>query len=190
VRWALGRQCDNGWFEDCCLTDPERPLTHTLGYALRGVVEAYRFSRETAFLDGARRTADALLGTMDDDGFLPGRLDDRWNGTVTWACLTGTVQIAACWMLLHRETGDRRYWERARRANAFVRRTVRVDGPPETRGAVKGSFPVDGGYCTYQYPNWACKFCIDAHLLERTPAGGDAEPSAEPPGMTATGRQP
>jgi hypothetical protein len=32
---------------------------------------------------------------------------------------------------------------------------------------VKGSFPIDGGYCTYMYPNWACKFFIDSNLLER-----------------------
>jgi len=49
-----------------------------------------------------------------------------------------------------------------------VRRSVRLDGPPETRGAVKGSFPVSGGYVRFQYPNWACKFFIDAISLERT----------------------
>jgi hypothetical protein len=28
----------------------------------------------------------------------------------------------------------------------YVRRTVKIAGPPETRGAVKGAFPVDGQY--------------------------------------------
>src|SRR5579883_1558797 len=36
VRWALKSQRDNGWFENCCLSDPGRPLTHTIGYVLRG----------------------------------------------------------------------------------------------------------------------------------------------------------
>lgn len=175
VRWALTRQGENGWFEDCCLTDPARPLTHTIGYALRGVVEAYRFSGETAFLKAARQTADGLLGALDEEGFLPGRLDSRWRGSVKWACLTGTVQIAACWMMLYQDAGDRRYWDAARAANRYVRRTVRLDGPDETRGAVKGSFPVDGGYCTYQYPNWACKFFIDANMMEEMLRTGLAE---------------
>ena len=32
---------------------------------------------------------------------------------------------------------------------------------------MKGSFPVSGGYVKFQYPNWACKFFIDAISLER-----------------------
>lgn len=175
VRWALGHQRDNGWFADCCLTDPDQPLTHTIGYTVRGVLEAYRFSGDPVFLDAGRRTADALARVIGKDGFLAGRLDASWQGTVPWGCLTGTVQIAICWMMLYRDTGDSRYWEGASRANQYVRRTVRVDGPPETRGAVKGSFPVDGGYCTYQYPNWACKFFIDANMMEEALRTGLAD---------------
>jgi hypothetical protein len=75
--------------------------------------------------------------------------------------------MAACWLLLYRETGNPRFREAALAANRYVRGTVRLDGPPETRGAVKGSFPVSGGYVRFQYPNWACKFFIDAISLER-----------------------
>ena len=41
-----------------------------------------------------------------------------------------------------------------------------MDGNPNVRGAIKGSFPVDGGYNKYCYLNWACKFFIDSNLLE------------------------
>jgi hypothetical protein len=167
VRWALTMQHENGWFDKCCLQDPTRPLTHTIGYALRGVVEAWRFTRDESLLKAGRRTADGLVTALREDGFLPGRLDADWRGTVSWACLTGSVQIAACWLLLYEDTGDVRYLDAAYAANRYVRRTVRVDGPLETRGAVKGSFPVDGGYCKYQYPNWACKFFIDSNLIEK-----------------------
>jgi hypothetical protein len=44
---------------------------------------------------------------------------------------------------------------------------VRVTGPDEVRGAVKGSFPVDGDYGQYEYLNWAVKFTVDANLLEQ-----------------------
>ncbi len=167
VRWALRHQHGNGWFGRCCLNRPEQPLTHTIGYTLRGVLEAYGFSRDPALLEAGRRTADALAAVVREDGFLPGRLDASWDGAVSWACLTGTVQIAACWFLLHEWVGDGRYERAGRAADRYVRRTVRLDGPPETRGAVKGSFPVDGGYGTYQYLNWACKFLIDASLYEQ-----------------------
>lgn len=168
VAWALRQQRANGWFEQCCISDPTQPLTHTIGYVLRGVVEAYRFTRDRALLDAARRTADGLLTALREDGFLPGRLDSSWRGTVEWACLTGSVQIAHCWLMLHQDTGEPHYKEAASAANRFVRRTVRIDGPEDTRGGVKGSFPVDGDYGRYEYLNWACKFFVDSNLLEST----------------------
>lgn len=167
VRWALGRQKENGWFESCCLNDPDQPLTHTLGYALRGVIEAFRFSEDGYFLQAARRTADGLLSALRPDGFLPGRLRSSWSGAADWCCLTGSVQIASCWLLLYRATGEPRYRDAAFAVNRYVRRTMKTDGPPETRGAIKGSFPVSGGYGRYQYLNWACKFFIDSNILEK-----------------------
>jgi hypothetical protein len=41
-----------------------------------------------------------------------------------------------------------------------------MDGPRQIKGAVKGSFPIDGGYRRYEYPNWAAKFLADSLLLE------------------------
>ena len=73
---------------------------------------------------------------------------------------------AACWLLLHADTGDDGYLESARAANRFVRRTLRLEGSAGLRGGVKGSFPVDGAYARYQLPNWAAKFMIDANRLE------------------------
>lgn len=167
VRWAMSLQQENGWFGRCCLTDPAQPLTHTIGYALRGIVEAYRTTRAPEFLDSAQRCANGILLALRDDGSLPGRIDSRWNGTVPWVCLTGNVQVAICWLILYQETANADYRDAGMRADRFVRRTVRIDGPDGMRGGVKGSFPVDGAYGRYQYLNWACKFLIDANLLER-----------------------
>lgn len=168
VDWALTRQQPNGWFAENCLDEPERPLTHTIGYALRGVLEAYRYSREHRLLEAAERTSESLLGVQGEDGFLSGRLRADWSGAVSWACLTGIVQIAHCWLLLRGETGDQRCFEAAARGNAYVRHTVRVVGDADLRGGVKGSFPVDGAYGRFQYLNWATKFFIDSNLLEES----------------------
>jgi hypothetical protein len=166
VRWALGRQQDNGWLSDCCLTDPSRPLTHTLGYALRGILEAYRFSKDPLFLRAAQKTADGLLQATREDGFLPGRLRTDWSPAVKWACLTGTVQIAHCWLMLYQYTNQTRYREAAFAANRYVRRTMKVHGAPETLGGIKGSFPISGDYRPYEYLNWAVKFFVDSNMLE------------------------
>lgn len=166
IRWALTHQQPNGWFSRCCLSDPDRPLTHTLGYALRGVLEGWFYARDPALLAAARRTADGLLGALQPDGFLPGQLAPDWSPAADWACLTGTVQIAYCWLALHRETGDARYLNAGRVANRYVRRTMSLGGADDVRGAIKGSFPVDGGYRTWEFPNWSAKFLIDSLLLE------------------------
>ena len=47
VQWTLLGMAPNGWLADCCLSDATRPLTHTLGYALRGIIEAWRFHVNT-----------------------------------------------------------------------------------------------------------------------------------------------
>lgn len=166
IRWAISKQNSNGWIRDCCLNEPDAPLTHTIGYVLRGIVEGYRFSRETDLLSAAKRTANALVGCIDSRGFLPGRLDSEWQPRVEWACLTGSVQIAHSLLMLYSYTGKTEYRDAAFRANHYVRARVKTVGPAHVRGGVKGSFPVDGAYGQLQYLNWACKFFIDANLTE------------------------
>lgn len=167
VDWALTKQRANGWLADCCLDDPKHPLTHTLGYALRGVIEAFRHSRDQRYLDAAVRTADALRACLRADGALPGRLDANWRPAAPWSCLTGNAQVASCWLLLRHFTGDPRYGEAARMALAFDRRTVLFYGEPERVGGVKGAFPVYGDYGRFQYLSWAAKFLVDACLHEQ-----------------------
>jgi hypothetical protein len=167
VQWALTQQQPNGWLANCCLTNYAIPLTHTLGYALRGILEAYRFTGDKTLLSSARKTADGLLGVLQSDGLLPGCLSSDWRPAAKWACLTGTVQVAYCWLTIYKATGEVGYKDAAQKANRFVRRTQDLDGRPEVRGAIKGSFPVNGQYGTNEYLNWAAKFFIDANLLEQ-----------------------
>lgn len=167
ARWALTHQRPNGWFDRCCLGDPTRPLTHTIGYAFRGLLEVYKFYRDPSLLQAAIRTADGLLTAIRPDGALPGNLDADWHSTVRWSCLTGNVQVAHSLLILYEATGSRAYRDGAYGLNRMVRRTLRVDDPAETRGAVKGSFPIDGGYNPFEYPNWATKFAIDSFNIEQ-----------------------
>ena len=92
--WALTKQKDNGLFNDNCLSDRDRPLTHTIGYALRGVIEAYNFSGDRDLCSTARKTADGLLQVIGPEGNLPGVLDADWTPATDWTCPTGSVRIA------------------------------------------------------------------------------------------------
>lgn len=166
VSWALQSVRSNGWIENCSLGRVERPLTHTIGYATRGMLEMYRFGRDRRFLEAARRIAAGVATALRPDGYLPGILTENWTAAADWVCLTGTAQLAHCWLMLFEDTGEPNFADAAHRANAFVRRTVRVEGLPEVRGGVKGSLPYSGDYCRYQYPNWAAKFLADSLMLE------------------------
>ena len=166
VDWALTKQTSNGWVADCCLNTPEAPLTHTLGYYLKGMVEAHRFSGENKYLRAALLTAEGLLAARRPDGALPGRLRADWSAMVPWTCLTGNVQIADSWIYLYQVTGDERFWRAARAINAVVRRTLILDGEEGVRGGVAGSFPIGGKYGRLEYLNWAALFMINAQLAE------------------------
>jgi hypothetical protein len=166
VRWALSHQRSNGWFDRCCLGDPSQPLTHTLGYALRGLLEVQKFCGDASHFAAARRTADGILTAIRPDGALPGKLNSDWHGSVSWSCLTGNVQIAHSLLIMYDKTGHEPYRDAAYGLNRAVRRTLRIDDPDETRGAVKGSFPIDGAYGQFEYLNWATKFAIDSYTVE------------------------
>ncbi|MGK5078880.1 hypothetical protein [Janthinobacterium sp. HLX7-2] len=174
VDWALRQQHANGWFDSNCLDDPSLPLTHTIGYVLRGLLEAHRFSTRADLLEAAMRTGASIASAVAADGYLAGRLDCAFQPAAGYACLTGSVQNAHCLFLLYQLTGERRYLDAGRRLNSFVRRTISIDGPMHARGGVKGAFPVDGDYGQWSYLNWAAKFCIDANLLELELAAPDA----------------
>jgi hypothetical protein len=114
------------------------------------------------------------MTTQRGDGALPGRLRSDWSAAVDWVCVTGVSQIAESLFYLHEVLGSDQLLRAARLGNAFVRRTIRLDGPPDVRGGVKGSFPVDGGYGAYEYLNWAAKFTIDANVKELALSGPSA----------------
>ncbi len=164
--WALTYQNKNGWFENCCLSDPSAPLTHTLGYVFRGFLEGYHSTNDNRYLDACVKIADGLTTAIRPDGFLPGRLDANWNGIVKWVCLTGNAQIAYCLFSLYEETKNQKYLECAKSANKFVRRTQILDGNLHVSGGVKGSYPGYGEYGKYEFLNWAPKFLIDSNKKE------------------------
>ncbi|HET6724719.1 MAG TPA: hypothetical protein VFH85_01785 [Gammaproteobacteria bacterium] len=167
IEWAISRAHANAWLDDNCLEINGRPLTHTIAYSLRGILEVGIILQEDRYLDFAARMARAVASAQRSDGALPGRLDERWRPKVRWSCLTGNAQMAINWLRLADIAGDASFRSHAQRANRFNMMTQALAGPDETRGAIKGSFPADGGYMTWRYPNWAAKFFMDALMLEQ-----------------------
>ena len=180
LNFSLKAQHSNGWLENNCLTDPSRPLTHTIAYSLRGFLESGLLLNEPGFIGAAATAAKALAQRQRDDGSLAGRYDSEWNPAVSWSCLTGNAQMAIIWFRLARLRNDQQFLQAARRAAHFLKKCQHLTHPdPGVRGAIPGSFPIYGGYYGFEYTNWTVKFFVDALLEEESSA------DALSPGQTA-----
>lgn len=172
---VVSRAADNAFLPDNCLTLNPHPLTHTLAYSIRGILEVGAAAAREDWVQHALEMARAIARTQRPDGALPGRLDACWQPAARWSCVTGNAQMAINWFRLAALTGARELEWHAKRANRFnmsVHDIVTQD--PNIRGAVKGSHPINGEYMTWRYPNWAAKFFIDALMFERLgPAAGN-----------------
>ncbi len=167
AEFALSKQSPNGWFADCCLSDAHRPLLHTLAYSMQGLIGIGRLTGRFDFIEAAARMADSLIRLMSPDGFLPGRIDARFQGVVDWCCLTGTAQASIVWLHLSRLMKDLKYLDAARSANRYLMKHHDVsNSDPGIRGGVPGSWPVWGDYGRFRILNWATNFFAEALLLE------------------------
>jgi hypothetical protein len=183
AEFCLERQQPNGWFRDCCLSDPSRPLLHTIAYTMEGLIGIGELTGRQDLIDAARRTADAQLRILGNDGFLPGRQDDAFRGVAEWCCLTGSAQTSIVFSKLHRLTGERRYADGADMINRYLMAHHDIRNPDaRLRGGLPGSWPVWGDYGRYTILNWATKFLVDAlrHELDRKARSDDRTGTAGP----------
>jgi hypothetical protein len=168
ARFTVRKQLPNGWFEDCCLSNPVRPLLHTIAYAMQGLVGIGKLTKEADFIEAADRTARSLQARMGADGFLSGRYDRDFKPTAPWCCLTGSAQTSVVWSelsLLGRGGSD--YPVSVQRVNDYLcSHHDATNENPTIRGGVAGSWPVWGEYGPYKILNWATKFFVDALLRE------------------------
>ena len=157
----------NGWIPQCCLTDPDRPLLHTLAYAIRGLIEGGRVLDDDSLLRRGALGAEALAASVRADGWMAGRYDRDWRPVVSWSCLTGQAQMANNWLRLYLITGETKWLEPVARVLRFLKRTQnRGSRDPGLRGGIKGSAPLSGEYGRYQVLSWATKYFVDALIRD------------------------
>lgn len=166
IDWAISTQFKNGWFPNCSLGDNRYPITHTLAYTARGVMEGWAHTKSQKYLQSVRLILDAIAEKITRNGKLPGSFDEQWLAVSNTVCLTGSSQFAHCYLLLYKATAERKYLEYGLLLNKFVRTTIAMQGCAGQRGGVKGSFPTYGDYGPFRYLNWAAKFTIDSNYEE------------------------
>ena len=173
LRAVAAEQHDDGWFPHCCLNRPDRPLLHTVAYAIRGLVEGGRVLDAPELVEAGARAARRLSETVRPDGWMPGRYEPGWSAGSDWSCLTGQAQMANNWIRLAEITGDLRWLEPVPAVLRFLKSTQnRTTRDPGLRGGIKGSQPVDGEYGRYEVLNWATKYFADALMRSLALARG------------------
>lgn len=178
VEHALTQQEENGWFGNNCLSDPTRPLLHTIAYCIRGILESGIYLERASFIDAAKKASDALLERQREDGSLPGRFDEKWRPAVSWSCLTGDAQISIIWGRLYQQTRDPKYLAGVKKVNDYLKKVqLTRTRNPDIFGGIAGSDPIHGQYGRFELLNWAVKFFMDALLIEISIE--NIEPSAE-----------
>jgi hypothetical protein len=164
LEWALTQQAEDGWFANNAFESNAPPFTHTIAYAIQGLLASSLLLGEERYLSAAGRAARALASVQRRDGWLAGTYGRNWVPQASYCCLTGLAQMAVNWTTLA-ASGSREEFllQHARLATHYLKRRHRVDEPdPALRGGIAGSYPIWGAYARFSYPAWAAKFFADA----------------------------
>jgi hypothetical protein len=163
--WALSQQ-QNGLFEQCAFKPGVAPFTHTIAYAIRGLLESGFLLDEQKYIVAATRGAEAVMSHIHSDGFISGQIDTAGRPQGRYCCLTGNCQMAIVWLKLFEITKAQWHYQAAAASLRYVMSCQDICTPDfDIRGGVKGSQPIWGRYTRLSYPNWATKFLIDGLLM-------------------------
>ena len=168
LEWTLNQANAQGFFSGAEMAGYRWPLTHTIAYTLRGVLETGLLLEDQKALKVVQLAMQGLIKQQSEAGSFPGIYDDKWCPRVSWDCLTGTAQLGIICYKLWQQTGDQQYQVAFLRALEWLKqRQCRASHMQEINGGIFGSFPIYGGYHAYSIPNWAVKFYADLLLLKR-----------------------
>ncbi|WP_433607150.1 prenyltransferase/squalene oxidase repeat-containing protein [Dactylosporangium sp. CA-139114] len=187
LRWLAGQAQPGGWIGGMSFSAGHTAWTHTIGYALRGLLRAGDIAGGP---DGQRCVAAAAecagrLARLRTPLYplLPGELGPDFVPLADYACLTGDAQLVTIWADLA-DRGDEP-WLRERAAATLERLSrlqVRQPLEPAAVGALAGSWPLSGAFEPNAFPNWATKFLADAAMNLRSARPVGAGPAGRAPG--------
>lgn len=169
LEWALTQATECGWFRQNAFVSDAPPFTHTIAYAIRGLLESGILLDDERFIGAAVKAARAMARAQRVDGWLVGRYDDGWIPRGRYCCLTGVAQMTLIWQRMHQSCGESDLQVHIDRGLSYLKRNHRITGrgSPDD-GGIAGSAPFWGGYSRFEFPNWAAKFFADALMMEMT----------------------
>ncbi len=165
--WVVAQQDEDGWMKHAAFHPSEDPLTHTMAYTTRGLMEGGLILNEPRYIEAAIRLSTPLRSIATQKEYLAGTYGRGFLPDDSFSCLTGNAQFAIIFFILGKETGDQTWTQAALALNAGLRKTQNLESDlPGIHGGIKGSQPVDGAYSPWAMLNWAVKFLLDSLMLE------------------------
>ncbi len=167
IDWALTQQLKNGWFENNAFTTGAEPFTHTIAYAIRGILECGLLLNKAEYIESATKAAAKLASLQSDDGALKGTYDSNWQSGAYYVCLTGLAQTSIIWSRLIETQNQSELQPHVDQALNYLKQKHQINNKQSVNdGAIAGSFPLWGRYSMFEYPNWAAKFFAEAILSD------------------------
>lgn len=165
---AMEQQQENGWFANNDLSNPEAPLTHTIGYTLQGILEVGVLAGREDMLESVKRGIAPIIDQISPEGFLAGRFFADWQPASLSSCLTGSAQLAIVALRLYEINGETTYGDAGNRLLNYLKALQPTNNPnTNLNGGLAGSFPMFlGGYMSAGFPNWATKYLLDGLMLQ------------------------
>jgi len=179
LHWVIEQQTQSGWFKNCGFNQ-EDPITHVIGYTLRGLIESYEIDvsynlklLDKDFFPLIKKTVDAICGLIEkyqvsrENGLIPSSFNEYWSSHDKHTCLTGNVQLSIVLRRFGHISKQISYNPYADLLlNAAKKMQIINTNISQVRGALPGTYPINIGYLPYSYPNWATKFLADALMLK------------------------
>lgn len=182
LEWAVTQQNAQGWYDTNAFEQGRSPFTHTIAYAIRGLLECGILLESDSFIQSAVKAGRAMAGVQRSDGWLAGTYDAQWRPQAGYCCLTGLAQTSLNWSRMIQECGESELQSHVDSALSFLKRNHHMSGDGDVDdGGVAGSAPIWGRYSMFEFPNWAAKFFADALMM-------DEGKLAIPPASTASRR--
>lgn len=179
ILWVLAYAKDNGWLDRSSFTVNRPPFTHTIGYALQGLIESavYLEDIKPDILTLVQKACNSMMlryelnkpNPYSFPRYLPATLDEKWMSQDKYSCITGNLQIAIVWLKMYEINNDARLLNAALKIIDQCKAVQALDSKDSgIVGGIPGSKPIWGRYQSYGYPNWAAKFFVDAIMLQES----------------------
>ena len=172
LNWVLSQQSSAGYFLNIGFTPTSHNFTHNISYTIEGLIGAAEEIDDPVlskkYIDAAMVTAEKLVQEFSRKETFFGEYHFDFSPVNhDYICVTGTIQLAWCFLKLYRQTKNTQLWDKAVMLLEEAKSVQMVNtGDPAFDGSIVGSYPVWGGYQSWRLVSWSAKFFADA-LMEK-----------------------